>query len=118
MSIFFKPFYADMDIGRFRVSLKYDGSFLVKNEASPNPDCMYYADRWSATDDFSREVLSSLPEREKGWTEVAGGVLYGLENEAKVWPEHIKEYYNLVILRPYYVFPMDALRAVEVALWR
>lgn len=97
-----------------QMNVKYAGSFALRSEAAPIRGVQYYADRWSPLDDRSKDMISSMRERDEEWVSVPGTyILYGLEQESVLWPEHVFDYYNLIVLRPFYISAKEALKCVS-----
>lgn len=59
----------------------------------------YVVDRWTPLADADRDMISQFPETKGTWYQV-GNVWFGFEDEAQIWTNHNKEYYNLIVIRP------------------
>jgi len=97
------------------IHFKLSGTFAIKylpvEVEYPREFCLI--DRWGPVEDIDKEQTTYLPEAGLEWVEAGQGVFYGLEGEGMIYPNHLYEYYNLIVLRPNWVPAKIALNIVE-----
>lgn len=114
----FIPLTTFADFGPVRLRLV--GTFAAKRHpvSGEVPVDSLRVDRWTPSADRDKDMVSSLKQVREGWMEAGGGIWFGFEQESAVYPEHVFDYYNLIVLRPSSVDKREAVRAVADRVFR
>lgn len=100
------------------ISLKHQGSFAIKESPVEleMPLENYMIDRWGPVSDTDKDMISQFPEIREEWVKTSTDIWFGFEGEGMVFPNHIFEYYNLIVLRSILIDSFSAVDIVAVKL--
>jgi hypothetical protein len=88
-------------IGDIRV--KHIATFQLKEFpfSTGFPAKEFSVDRWTPMGDTDKERVNAWKLADEGWESIlTERVWFGLEKEDKVYPNHLFEYHNVVVIRP------------------
>lgn len=95
------------------IKVKHQGSFPLRihptiEGAMPEN---FTLDRWGPISDSDKDRIAQFPQTREEWVETATDVWFGFEGEGMIFPDHIYEYYNLIVVRPKLI---DMFTAVDI----
>jgi len=98
-----------------KIILRHEGSYAIRQHPTDgaSPAHLFVVDRWCPVSDLDRDMISQHKETREEWVQASPEIWFGFEGEGMVFPEHIFEYYNLVVVRPKILDKRKAVEAIS-----